>query len=376
MNGSVKGSRRNWSYVFDLPSTDGKRRQAKKRGFRTKSEAEEAMRAAIHAAQGGTRVVPTNVTVARFLNETWLPTVQHRIRPGTFDSYQKIVRLRIIPQIGGMSLQALDEPTVERWVAGLSASGLSAKTVRNGHGVLSIALRDALRLRLVSRNAATAAQLPKVPKQKPRAWSTDEVRRFLNHVRSDRWAPLWRLLATTGMRRGEALGLRWHDVDLEEGVLTVANTRTVVTGRIVSGPPKTTSAGRTIALDAVTATALRAWRKQQAAERLMMGADWPNTDIVFTWQDGRPIYPQGVTKWFRAIAAEADLPQIGVHGLRHTAATWMISSGVSPKLVAERLGHSNVSTTLSLYSHVLPGHDRAAAEALAAAFDSQSVTNP
>jgi integrase len=296
--------------------------------------------------------------------------------PGTFDSYQKIVRLRIIPQIGGMSLQALDEPTVERWVAGLSASGLSAKTVRNGHGVLSISLRDALRLRLVSHNAATAAQLPKVPKQKPRAWSTEEVRRFLNHVRSDRWAPLWRLLATTGMRRGEALGLRWHDVDLEEGVVTVANTRTVVTGRVVSGPPKTTSAGRTIALDSVTATTLRAWRRQQSAERLVMGADWPNTDIVFTWQDGRSLYPQGVTKWFRAIAAEVNLPQIGVHGLRHTAATWMISSGVSPKLVAERLGHSNVSTTLSLYSHVLPGHDRAAAEALAAAFDLQSVTNP
>jgi integrase len=158
--------------------------------------------------------------------------------------------------------------------------------------------------------------------------------------------------------------------------VTVANTRTVVTGRVVSGPPKTTSAGRTIALDSVTATTLRAWRRQQSAERLVMGADWPNTDIVFTWQDGRSLYPQGVTKWFRAIAAEVNLPQIGVHGLRHTAATWMISSGVSPKLVAERLGHSNVSTTLSLYSHVLPGHDRAAAEALAAAFDLQSVTNP
>ena len=298
------------------------------------------------------------------------------MRPGTFDSYNKIVRLRIVPKIGGVELQSLDEPTVEMWVAQMAGSGVSAKTVRNAHGVLSVALRDALRLRLVTRNAATATQLPKLSRSKPRAWTTAEIRTVLEHVQEDRWAPLWRLLATTGVRRGEALGLRWQDVDLIAGTIVISNSRTVVTGKVVSGPPKTSSGGRSIALDAGTANALRAWRKLQAAERLVMGAGWLDSDgIVFRWPDGRALYPQGVTKWFRSIAGDLGLPQIGVHGLRHTAATWMISSGVSPKLVAERMGHSQVSMTLQMYSHVMPGHDREAAEALAAAFDSPAVSN-
>ena len=164
-------------------------------------------------------------------------------------------------------------------------------------------------------------------------------------IAGHRCGDYWRQLACVAAKRSASAGTTsiWR-----KAVLTVANKRTVVTGSVVSGPPKTTSAGRTIALDSVTATALRTWRRQQAAERLVLGADWPNTDIVFSWQDDRPLYPQRVTKWFRAIAAEVNLPQIGVHGLRHTAATWMISSGVSPKLVAERLGRSNEHNPVTL----------------------------
>ena len=375
MNGSVKGSRGNWSFVFDLPKVDGKRRQVYRRGFATKRKAEEEMRNLMTEAKGGTMVAPTRLTVGQYLTEHWLPVVENRVRPGTIDSYRKIVSRRIVPKIGGAELQLLDEPTVERWVAGLSSAGLSAKTVRNAHGVLSTALRDALRLRLVSRNVATAAQLPRLDRRAPRAWNTDEIRKFLQHVQTDRWSPMWRLFATTGLRRGEALGLRWKDVDLDAGVIAITNTRTVVTGQVVSGPPKTRAGERTIAIDGGTIAAMKAWKKVQNAERLAMGAGWPETDIVFAWPDGRLLYPQAVTKWFRALAAELGLPQIGVHGLRHTAATWMIATGVSPKLVAERMGHSNVSVTLSLYSHVLPGHDREAAEALAAAFDSPAVRN-
>jgi len=147
----------------------------------------------------------------------------------------------------------------------------------------------------------------------------------------------------------------------------------------VEGSPKTKAGARTVALDAATVAALRAWRAQQSAERLFMGAGWPDTDLVFTHPDGGGLWPQNVTAKFRAIAQELELPLIGVHGLRHSAATWMIGSGVSPKLVQQRLGHADVSVTLGLYSHVMPGHDHDAAEALAKAVASSrrdSVIKP
>jgi integrase len=133
-----------------------------------------------------------------------------------------------------------------------------------------------------------------------------------------------------------------------------------------------------VSLDAGTVEELRRWRAVQNEERLVMGAGWPKADLVFTHPDGSGLWPQTVTRQFREIAGRVELPEIGVHGLRHTAATWMISQGISPKVVAERLGHAHVSITLGLYTHVLPAHDRAAAEAFAGALTTSStavVTN-
>ena len=180
---------------------------------------------------------------------------------------------------------------------------------------------------------------------------------------------MWRLLATTGMRRGEALGLRWGDVDLDSGTLTITNQRTIAGGKVVEGEPKSAAGRRTIALDAGTLSTLKAWRAVQAQERLVMGAGWAPGGYVFTWPTGEPVWPQKVTAWFRSHADRLGLPQIGVHGLRHSAATWMIAAGESPKVVTHRLGHAHVAITLQLYAHVMPAHDRAAADAFAAALD-------
>ncbi len=200
----------------------------------------------------------------------------------------------------------------------------------------------------------------------------EKIGQFLAHVEGDRWAPLWRLIATTGMRRGEALGLRWSDVDVGRGVITSTNQRSIAGGQIVEGEPKSDAGRRSLTVDAGTLTALRTWRRQQAQERLLMGAGWHGGDYVFTWPDGSLPWPQRVTAWFKVHSSALGLPNIGVHGLRHSAAAWMISSGVSPKVVTQRLGHSHVSVTLQLYAHVLPAHDQAAADAFAAALDARS----
>jgi len=305
--------------------------------------------------------------VGRYLTETWLPAIVTRVRPTTGDMYRRIIAKHVVPALGAVRIQVLDTATVSAFVSSLLKKGLSPKTVRNVHAVVSKALADAVDAGVVQRNAASAVKLPQVLKRAPRAWSAEQLGCFLDEVASDRHAALWRFLALTGCRRGEALGLRWTDVDLKAGTATLTNQRTIAGGSIVEGAPKTTSGARTLAIDAATVESLRALRAVQSSERLLLGASWPKDDLVFAHPDGNGLWPQTVTSRFKEIAARLELPLIGVHGLRHTAATWMISQGVSPKVVAERLGHSNVSITLGLYTHVMPAHDRGAAEAFAGA---------
>jgi len=243
--------------------------------------------------------------------------------------------------------------------------------VRNLHGILSSALATAKAppLRLVNRNVAHGAKLPDVPKRRNRAWNAEQLQRFLAHVETDRFGAMWRLIVTTGMRRGEVLGLRWSDIDLDAKTVTVTNQRAVAGGTVTEGAPKTEAGARTTSLDTRTVAALKAWKKAQNAERLLMGAGWHAGDYVFTHGDGSPLWPQTVTAQFKRHAEALGLPTIGVHGLRHSAATWMLAKGISPKVVAQRLGHSHVSTTLQIYSHVLPAHDQEAVDAFAQALD-------
>jgi integrase len=375
VKGSVKRSGDGWGFVFDVRSIDGSRRQVRRRGFPTRKVAEAEMQAAMELAKVGKLVAPKRVTVGEYLTETWLPVIATRVRPTTLDGYRRTVdrHLNGPHGVGTIELQALDEPMIELFIAGLTDRGLAAKTVKNVHAVLSKALGDAHRMKLVNRNAAHGTVLPARATPTVPTWTAAELRRFLEHVAGDRWAPMWRLIATTGIRRGEALGLRWRDVDLERGTVTITNQRTVAGGSIVEGPPKTASGRRTISLDSGTLAALKAWRRLQAGERLAMGAGWPETDHVFVWPDGSPLWPKTVTMWFRGHAEALGLANIGVHGLRHSAATWMIASGVSPKVVTQRLGHAHVSITLQLYAQVLPAHDREAATAFATAVDGAAL---
>ena len=376
--GSIKRDGEGWMLVVDVASQDGRRRPARRRGFATKKAAEKELRSLLGLAEAGLYVEPMRLILGRYLTETWLPSIATRVRPTTGDMYRRIVDKHVVPSLGAVRIQVLDTPTISAFVSSLLQKGLSPKTVRNVHAVVSKALADALDAGVVQRNAACAVKLPQVPKRAPRAWSAEQLGSFLEEIEADRLAALWRFLALTGCRRGEALGLRWADVDLKAGTATLTNQRPIAGGSIVQGAPKTASGARTVALDPVTVDTLRELRAVQNSERLLFGADWAKGDLVFTHPDGKGLWPQTVTRQFKEIAARLGLPLIGVHGLRHTAATWMISQGVSPKLVAERLGHSNVSITLGLYTHVMPAHDRAAAEAFAGALSKargNSVTN-
>jgi integrase len=238
------------------------------------------------------------------------------------------------------------------------------------HGALSKALADAVRWRLLGVNAAASARAPRASaaRKQVKAWSAEQLGVFLRTVEGDRTESLWRFIMMTGCRRGEAAGLRWSDIDLDRAVATITNQRTLAAGHVVEGPVKTSSGARTVALDADTADVLRAWRRTQRKEQMRLGFRPPDGGgYVFTSEAGPPVWPQWITSRFRELCDEAGLPRIGPHGLRHSAATWLIASGASPKMVSQRLGHASPTITLTLYSHVLPGHDQAAATAFAAA---------
>jgi integrase len=193
----------------------------------------------------------------------------------------------------------------------------------------------------------------------------EELRAFLDQVRSDRLFAAWLLIVTTGMRRGELAGLRWIDVDLDAGRVSPRRPRVVVNYQVVVSEPKTAKGRRSLALDPATVAALRRHRTQQAQERLAAGSFWQDSGLVFAWPDGSPIHPQRFSSWFEQHARVAGLPRIRLHDVRHSYATAALAAGIPAKVVSERLGHANIAITMDTYSHVLPGLDAVAAGTVA-----------
>jgi integrase/predicted RNA-binding Zn-ribbon protein involved in translation (DUF1610 family) len=352
------------------------RRRAIKGGFATRRECEAALAKILAALEAQTFTPPTKVTVKQFLTAEWLPTVKGSLRPTTYASYVMLTREHILPRLGSLQLQRLSPAALNALYAHLleqgrvhGQGGLSASSVRRVHAVLHKACRDAVRWGRLSSNPVDGADPPRAradAEEKLRVWNAEQLAAFLAAVADDRLFALWRVLATTGMRRGEALGLSWQDVDMEEGSVTIRRAWIPVNGVAQFSEPKSRRSRRTIALDAVTLDALQSHAARQADEQSHRCADLAEGDLVFTRPDGRPLVPWLVSKAFREHSRAAMLPLIPLHGLRHSYATLALSSGVNPRIVSARLGHATVALTLDVYSHVLPQADREAAQSIAA----------
>ncbi len=376
--GSVKkdGSGR-WSFRVDVTPAGASRKQVHRRGFKTKAEALDALDEVKRQVHGGTFVEPTKQTVGQYLKE-WLVTIEPTVRPSTHHSYDRNMRVHVIPAIGDVPLQSVDGGTLNRLYADLLATGnkghragegLAPRSVAYIHTVIHRAFKDAVRWSRLTRNPADAADPPK-PSSAHAAmvtWTADEVADFLDRCRSygDRHWPLWTLLATTGMRRGEALGLRWSDVDLDTGIASVSQTVIAVKHETRFGSPKTAHGVRTVDLDERTVMAFRDQRRTQLEERLAIGSGWRDHDLIFCKVDGDPLHPERVSREFQRRIERWNLRPITLHGIRHTWATLALRAGVHPKVVQERLGHATIGITLGTYSHVQAGMQRDAAEQVA-----------
>lgn len=252
---------------------------------------------------------------------------------------------------------------------------LSERTRLHIHVTLNAALNAAVDEGLIAINPATRAKAPRPQRREVgelHTWTDAELRTFLAATSADRLALLWRLLAATGMRRGEALGLKWSDLDLGAARVSIQRARVTVGYEVREQPPKTAQSRRAVPLDAGTVAALRAWKKQQTAERLEWGPAWVGTGWVFTREDGEPLHPDRVTKLFGEAVAGAKVPRIRLHDLRHTCATLALAAGLHPKVVQERLGHATISQTLDTYSHTTPTLHEDAAAKLGAIMDGES----
>jgi integrase len=368
---------------YSVQRADGTKRIVLRRGFKTRKDAATALRAEIRKSEVGEWVEPSKQRLDGYLAE-WIDT--QRLGPATLASYRKNIRLHIAPYLGATPLSRLTGAAVDAWMRQLETSGradgrggLSARTVRYVYTILRSALGDAVKHGRLSVDPTDRSTPPSPSEARPpemQAWTATELARFL------RWADAedldlamgWRLLAATGMRRGEALALRWRDVDLDAGRLAVRRSVGVVKHkgagqRLVEGPTKTGQA-RVVDLDAGTVAALRAYRAVRGGLALDLVRD---AALVLSNLDGTHRHPERFSRRFVGQVAQARkalgadlLPAIRLHDLRHTHATLLLADGVPVKVVSERLGHANATITLTVYQHVHPGMGREAADRFAA----------
>jgi integrase len=279
-----------------------------KGGFATRRDAQRFLTDVLSRLGDGSYAQPSKATLAEFLNGEWLPSVESTLRPLSITQYRSVVRLRIVPFLGHLRLQALTGGHLNGLYRELEQAGLSTSTRRLTHAVLHRALRDAVRWGKLVRNPADMADPPAAARPRAQAWTATELARFLEHVQGDPLFPLWRLAATTGMRRGELAGLSWRCLDLEGARLAVEQQLVPTRGGCTFGPPKSSRSRRTIALDPETVRILRSNQEAQLLERDFAGPAYVDADLVFCDELGGAIHPQRLTEWFGKHRKAAGLP--------------------------------------------------------------------
>ncbi len=309
-------------------------------------------------------------TVAAFAQHWIDTTLQASERKQTTKvMYAGVARTHILPSpIGRLTLDRVRPSHVEGWVVELRGKGLAESTVRSAYTILRAVLDTAVRDGALASNPAAVIRRPKVTSREAAHLTTAQVADLLRAAEGTRYAPLFALLVHTGLRRGEALALRWADVDLEKGLLRVRGTLARVQRRLVVTEPKTARSKRFVPLSAPAERLLRDVRATQDDERRRAGSVWQETGFVFTTVTGEPCDPRNALRALKVAAEKAGLPHAGLHTLRHSAASVMLISGVPLKVVSEILGHSSIAIAGDVYGHVAPDVARGAMDILGAAF--------
>src|SRR5215210_7828249 len=340
----------------------GKRRYV---SAKRKGDAEKALRQAMADADRGLVFDADNLKVGEYLDRWLADSVSDTVKATTFERYEQITRLHLKPCLARLKLKALTPAHVRGLYREKLEAGSSARTVRYIHTTLHKALKQAVMDGLIPRNATEAVKPPQPTREEMHPLTPEEAKllRQVAHDTGDRLEALYVLAIHTGLRQGELLGLKWDDVDLDDGSLQVRRTLSITKNGPVFTSPKTTGSRRSVKLTQRAIEALRSHLDRQLAEIDRVGSLWRESGLIFASETGEPLDRRTVTNMkFKPLLKRAGLPPVRFHDLRHTCATLLLTRNVNPKIVSEMLGHSTIAITLDTYSHVLPNmRDQAAA---------------
>ena len=331
-----------WVAEITLPGGKRKRKRSKHQKV-----VKEWLLAQREALRQGLIVENDGITLTQLLDK-FLEMVSLNLQPKTVDSYKYIVESHIKPEIGHIKLLQLHPEQLQSLYNKKLDEGLSKRTVQYIHSVTRRALNLALKWGYIYRNPTDLVSPPTPKKKAPITLSEGEIVKFLESVKYHRWYPIYVLAVGTGMREGEILGLRWEDVDLENGVISVTNTVYTIRGKTYIGEPKSENSRRTIALPEYALDVLNTLES--------------GSGLIFTTSSGKPVSQRNLLRHFQQNLKKAGLPKVTFHSLRHFHASYLLKSNVHPKIVQERLGHSTIGLTMDTYSHVIPDIQKEAAE--------------
>jgi integrase len=350
------------SYRGAYAGPDGKRRYV---SGKTKEEARRNLRKARGDAERGLVFDADNLKVGEYLDRWLSDSVRDTVKATTFERYEQIVRLHLKPALGRVKLKALTPAHVRGLYREKLEAGSSARTVRYVHTTLHKALKQAVMDGLIPRNATESVKPPQPSREEMHPLVPEQAKLLLKAAREgeDRLEALYVLAIHTGLRQGELLGLKWDDVDLEDGSLQVRRTLTLTKDGPIFTTPKTSGSRRSVKLTCKATEALKHHLERQLGEIDRVGSLWSENGLIFASETGDPLDRRAVTTLkFKPLLKHAGLPEIRFHDLRHTCATLLLTRNVNPKIVSEMLGHATIAITLDTYSHVLPNmRDQAAA---------------
>lgn len=375
---------------FTVPGRPGEKPKRPTKYFNTKEEAKAWLAEQQFKRGKGLLADPGRVTLSQWL-DIWMEEYKKGdLRPRAWDSYEQLIRCHIKPQLGHILLKDLRPERIQRFYnhclkSGRTdgAGGLSGATVERIHVILHATLDQAMANDLITRNMTQATRRPAHVKPEIRVFTMDEQEAFLVAAEKERLYPLFRLALGSGMRIGELCGLPRKEVDLGKKTVRVIqeigrirNQPGEVSTKLAIGPPKTKAGRRMIPLQKAVIEELGKWKEAQARNKALVGHAWQENGLEFTTAFGKMLDPRNVTTAFYRVVGKTKvndepIPWANFHALRHTYATRLLEAGVHPKVVAELLGHSDVSVVLNTYSHVLPELKEQAVAKLDELFDSK-----
>lgn len=348
-------------YSVDTEQATGKRRVATATVRGPRKAAEKELRRLLKTVDDNEHVDPSRLTVAQWLR-SWIEAVKTEVSPKTSERYGEVVENFLVPELGGLLIGKLAplhlQKAYTKWATGGRRDGkdggLAPRTRRHMHRILKTALTRAVEQQVIARNPADALKkrLPKVERRSMTTLDTEQAAQLLRTIRHTRvyWPAL--LALATGARRGEVLALRWRNVDLHRGTLSVVESLEQTQSGLRFKAPKTEKV-RNVTLPAFAIDELRRLKLAQAEDLLRLGVRQTGATLLCARADGEPLQPRSLTHEFARLVRQAkDLPRLRFHDLRHSHATQLLAAGVHPKVAQERLGHSTITTTLDLYSHV------------------------